>query len=117
MSEHHHRLLERALAQMGHTHTLADILQNLEEGHMQSFAEGRSWAVTQILNTPRKRVMEVFLVVGERPDLESLYGTAMQFAAFQGCDLVRAYGRPGWGPDAAQHGWKDTARVYLKEVE
>ena len=112
----HAILLDRALTQMGNTHSLRDILQALEDGSMQSFAVGDTWVVTQVLDLPQKRVMDVVLVVGDGADLEELSATTHAFAAFQDCSLMRAYGRHGWMHYAKQLGWRDTARVFLKEV-
>ena len=53
--------VEKALDRMGNTHSLPDILALIEDGAMQSFAMGPTWAITQILDFPRKRVLEIFM--------------------------------------------------------
>ena len=115
MSRHEEGLM-RALAEMGDTHSLTDILLALEEGRMQSFTVGDTWVVTQVIEFPQRRVLEIFLVVGDGTDLEELSATATAFAQFQGCTMMRAYGRHGWMQHAKQLGWRDTARVFLKEI-
>jgi hypothetical protein len=108
--------LQAALDQMGNTHSLDDIRAMLETGAMQSFTNGETWAVTQILDLPRKRVLELFLVVGNLENFRGLYNQIMDFAEEQGCDLVRGYGRDGWAPYARANGWANGSRIYLKEM-
>lgn len=108
--------LERALEMMGKTHTIADIREAISLGTMQSFVEGDSWAITQICLTPRKRIMEIILVVGEQADLDRLYQRVISFAKETQCSLIRTVGRLGWKPQADKHGWKIGASVYLMEL-
>lgn len=109
--------VERALEQMGGTHSLQDILAFLEDGTMQSFAVGPTWAVTQVLDFPRKRVLEIFMIVGDFQDLQELFDALETFAKAKACDIIRAYGRPGWSKHSRPRGWRDDTRVYIKEVK
>jgi metal-responsive CopG/Arc/MetJ family transcriptional regulator len=112
----HEEGLQRALDGMGNTHLLKDILAALEDGSMQSFAQGDTWVVTQVIEFPQKRVLEVFLVVGDGADLAALSDTITAFAQFQRCKLIRAYGRPGWLKHAKPLGWCETSRIFLREI-
>ena len=54
---------------MGGLYTLNDILTAIAEGRMQSFVEGNSWVITQVMSFPRAKVLEVFAAVGDLDDL------------------------------------------------
>ena len=108
---------EAALDRMGNTHSVHDILTRIESGLMQSFAvDDDTWAITEIVDLPQRRVLDIFLVIGKRDDLDDLYGKVLAFAKATGCTLVRAFGRDGWLPDAKAHGWRADTRLYLKEL-
>jgi len=108
--------VEKALDRMGNTHSLPDILALIEDGAMQSFAMGPTWAITQILDFPRKRVLEIFMVVGDFQDLEPLFQALEAYAKAHACDMIRAFGRPGWAKYSRPRGWRDEAHVYIKDV-
>lgn len=109
--------LQRALALAGNTYTLEDILIEINEGRMQSFAEGESWAVTQIVDFPRKRYVEIVFAVGNLDELKAIYPRIEAFAKDNLADGMRAFGRPGWMRqfNIEKHGWSETTRVYLRE--
>ena len=114
----YHAKLARVLDRMGGTHTVSDILIAIAEGRMQSFVEGNSWAITQVVSFPRAKVLEVFAAVGDLDDLRILHDRILDFAAEIGVGLIRAYGRKGWFPDAMVRGWRVKSRyyVYAKEM-
>lgn len=109
--------LRKALAIAGNTYTLDDILHEISEGRMQSFAEGESWAVTQIVDFPRKRYVEIVFAVGHLDELKTIYPRIEQFAREIQADGLRAFGRPGWMKQFQidKHGWSETTRVYVRE--
>ncbi len=110
------RKCERALADMGGTHSFDDIMQAINSGHMQSFAKGNTWAVTQILEMPQKRLLEIVLVVGDMEEARELHDVVVAYGRSKGCDLVRTFARDGWTPDAKQNGWTTGHRVFLKDL-
>jgi hypothetical protein len=114
--EEHVNQLELALEHMGGTHTFQDILDAIRDGHMQSFAEGNTWVVTQILDFPRKRILEIILVAGEMTEAEALYEKVLQFGRDTGCQLVRTFGRDGWAKQAKLNGWANGHRIFLKDL-
>jgi hypothetical protein len=57
--------VERALHDGGDLYTFDDIMALIKEGKMQSFTCGDTWIVTQVNEFPRKKVLEIALVVGE----------------------------------------------------
>jgi hypothetical protein len=108
--------VEQALALMGNTHSYEDILDMIDSGSMQSFSDGDTWAVTQVIDFPRKRVLEVFLVVGTLEGVTTIEPAVMDFAKHIGADIVRAFGRNGWLPASKSFGWRNGQRLYLKEL-
>lgn len=108
--------LERGLIEMGGTHTLPDIIKGISAGTLQSFVEGETWAVTTVIETPQKRICEVFLVVGDMPDAEKLHERVETFARAHGCQMMRCIARKGWKRWAKPYGWTNGHTVYLKEL-
>lgn len=84
---------------------------------MQSFAEGDSWAVTQICNFPRAKVLEILVALGDLEACRKLHDRIIQFADEHDIGLVQAYGRRGWISDAKSHGWKVRTTSYLYQRE
>lgn len=108
--------LGEALREAGDCYSLNDILDGISAGHFQSFAVGDSWAVTQILDFPRRRVLEIFMAVGWLGDMFELEERVEQFARQEGCTLIRAYGRKGWNRFAKSRGWDNSHTVFTKEI-
>ena len=115
----YHRKLERVLARMGGLYTLHDILDAIAAGKMQSFTHGDSWAITQIMDHPRGRCLEIFAVVGDLEEARELHDRVVDYGFEIGAKVIQAYGRRGWLSDAKQRGWKIKARafVYQRAVE
>lgn len=106
----------KALALMGGTHTLEDVLEMISTGAMQSHVYKRSWAITQIFEFPQKKVCEIFLAMGELDELLELHDQIVAFATAQECDLLRAIGRPGWQMFTEDYAWTIGAQMYVKEL-
>lgn len=109
----YHRKLERALAHSGGLYSLGDILEGIDNGTMQSWVEGNSWAITQISIYPRRRLLEIVAAIGDLGDCRILHGRILAFAKEVKVDLVAAYGRRGWARDAERNGWKIKTTSYL----
>lgn len=109
----YHRKLERCLAVQGGLYSLADILERIADGRMQSWVENNSWAITQISIYPAKRLLEIVAAIGDLKDCRILHGRVLAFAKAMDVDLVAAYGRRGWARDAERHGWKIKTTSYL----
>lgn len=107
--------LARALKLGGDTHTIEDIQQAIARGTMQCFVKGNSFAITEVINAPQKRFLNVFLIVGELNILE-LHDEVEAFAKQAGCDFMQAYGRPGWVPKVKSLGWKPDRIVLRRNI-
>jgi hypothetical protein len=115
----YHRKLARVLDRMGGLYSVADILDMIASGKMQSFVEGNSWAITQIVVFPRAKVLEIFAVVGDIDDLRILHDRLITYAFEIGANIITAYGRKGWLADAKRRDWRVKARsfVYQRNVQ
>jgi hypothetical protein len=105
--------LDRILDRMGGLYLASDIINLVQEGRMQMFAEGDSIAVTQISLYPRAKVLEILAVVGDLDELRVLHDRLLIFAAEIGASVIQAFGRKGWLPDAERRGWKIKARSFV----
>jgi hypothetical protein len=113
MMHPYHQKLARALDRMGGVYSVQDILTAIAENRMQSFADGDSWAITQVVDYPRARVMEVLVALGDLEACRRLHDRILEYAARNDITFVQAYGRRGWVGDARSHGWKVRTTSYL----
>lgn len=106
-----------ALAVLGF-YTLEDLFERIADGRMQSFTEAGAWVVTQISQYPRKKVVDIVIVVGELEKIKWLEEEISNFAKTIEADFVMASaGRKGWwNKNVRTEGWKDLASVYVKEL-
>ena len=111
------RKLARLLERMGDVFTVSDILAAIAEGKMQSFAEGDSWAITQVIQFPRARMLEILVAIGDLDECRILHDRILQYAKDNDISLIQAYGRRGWLGDARSHGWKVRTTSYLYQRE
>jgi len=108
--------LMRALKECFECYTLQDILDDIKNSKMQSFVVGDSWAVTQISDFPRRRIIECFLAIGRAEDISALNQKIENFAKEVGATGIRAFGRDGFKELAAENDWKSGQRIYYKEI-
>ena len=114
MSAHpYHAKLARLLDRMGGLYTVSDILAAIAAGHMQSFAEGDSWAITKVVQFPRARMLEIMFALGDFDECWKLHDRILQYARDNDIGLVQAYGRRGWVKGAVADGWKVKTTSYL----
>jgi hypothetical protein len=117
MMHPYHAKLARLLDRMGGLWTVSDILGAIAEGRMQSFVEGDTWAITQIAQFPRARLLEILVVVGALDDCQRLLDRIFQYANDHDIGLVQAYGRRGWLNHPLTSGWKIRTRSFLYQRE
>ena len=118
MSAHlNHRKLARLLERMGGLYTVSDILAAIAEGRMQGFVEGDSWAITQVVQFPRARLLEILIALGDIEQCRTLHSRILQYARDNGIGLVQAYGRRGWFQHPLTEGWKIRTKTFLYQRE
>lgn len=108
------RRLARVLERMGGVYLVSDILAAIAAGRMQSFAENDSWVITQVVDFPRARVLEIVAAVGDRAECLRIHDNRiLQYARDNDIGLIQAYGRRGWLADAKNRGWRVRTTSYL----
>ncbi len=113
---HYITKMERMLLLGGGTHTVEDLTHAIARGTMQSWVNGNSWAITQILVFPRKKIVEIFAVVGDLPELDVLEDRIVDFAREIKADMIRSFGRHGWLKRSKRLGWQCKQMVFVKEL-
>jgi hypothetical protein len=89
----------------------------LARGDAQAFWNDHGIWITEILQSPRKRHLHVWIVAGELPGVMDLQPSVLAYAKAQGCEFVTASARFGWKHVARQHGWKEQAMLITHSVE
>lgn len=113
------RALEHGLGRLG----VDDVEAQLREGGMQLWtlitSEGEpevlAVLVTEIIDYPSKRVLDLAFMAGDRMDLWLAALPALEaWAVTQGIDQVQIQGRPGW---ERVTGYPRAAVVLVKDLE
>ena len=98
--------LTEALERGGSTHTLDDVLKQVERGDAQLWTTEGAVIVTEVSDTPQKRVIHFWLATGE---LESVIGLSHKILEWakdtMGCEQATLAGRKGWTRALATEGW------------
>ena len=111
---------ERALAHAGNTHTIGDVMERVREGRARCWSNGDTVVVAEVLEFPRKRVCNYWLVVGALPECVDLQPEINAWAVENGCSVATATGRMGWlhvtrtMPLGA--GWKPRGIKFVREL-
>jgi hypothetical protein len=114
--EHMIARLEQALEHGGGTYALQDIIEGLEQGRFQLFWNEEGMAVTEIIQAPQKRYLNIFLAAGEMKAVLKLHRRIEKFARKHGCDFMLATARKGWEKIGPSVGWQSTHTVYTRQL-
>lgn len=101
----------RALDVAGKTHGPEDVARAVEEGRMQSWTNGDSLVVTEVLGFPKAKVLNVFLAVGNLSEVLDLIPEMAAFGREHGCTMMRMQGRRGWARVLPRLGWNENKSV------
>jgi hypothetical protein len=112
---HHFHEIDAVLEKHGGFWTAADILDNLDKGTMQSFAKGSTWVITQVLEFPRKKVLDITFVYGNLQEARELESEVEEFARSVGAEMLKATGRKGWMAEM-HDGWEVLNTVYVRKL-
>ncbi len=85
--------IEDALAHAGGTHAIEDVLGGIAEGRLQLWVGDRCAGVSEILNFPRRRVLNLFLAGGDMAEMRTLQAGLEAFARGSGCQAAMFSGR------------------------
>lgn len=108
--------LSAALKYGGGTHTLEDVAAQIASGDAQVWAEADAMLVTEIHDTPRKRVLHFWLATGELKDVIALSHKVEDWGRDMGCTAATLTGRKGWERALRSEGWKPTLTVLQREL-
>lgn len=113
------QVLEDLLAECGGLYSVGDIISGCASGLYQSWlASDGTWMVTQVLQFPRKKVVESMFTIGSIEGALEIQPRVVEFAIKEGASQVRGYGRPGW--DAVwrkRPEWKKERHLYVMELD
>jgi hypothetical protein len=98
-------LIKEALARDG-THTWDDVQEMLIVGAAQIFWNDHGAWITEIVVTPRKRSLHVWLIAGQLPEVMELQEQAERFCLTNTLERMTSTARPGWTALAAKDGWE-----------
>ena len=109
--------LQKALDLAGNTHTLEDVQQGIDAGHLVFWPGVNSAIITEIIEYPQKRTLHFFLAGGNLAELEAMYPTIQEWGREQGCTAASTVGRPGWERTfLKREGWTPRAVFMTKEL-
>lgn len=107
--------MARVLRDAGDLHEFADIEAGLQSGDMQGHVEGDTWAITQVQDYPRRKVVYILYLVGRQEDVHALEDKITEWAKEIGASRIMAVGREGWWKFRTA-GWKQVGIQYAKEL-
>ena len=114
--ENFNALMLKGLRRAGETHSLDDVVQALHRGHMQVLYNEDAAIVTQITQAPRKRVLDVFMALGELGAVAALSPDLIERARSAGAEFGRAYVRPGLVDPLKAMGWTSRGEVMFYKL-
>ena len=97
-------LLQPALDRGG-THRMQDIEAGVETGRFQLWVGPHCVGITEIVDFPLKRVLNIFLVGGDLEQIKGFQEEVWSWAEAQKCSEMTLSGRPGWSK-ALRDGWE-----------
>lgn len=104
------RYIDSALAFNGGTHTFEDVADMIAAGTAMLWTGPASVCVTEIIEYPQKKVLNIFLAGGDAPgvlpEMEKILPIILDWAKGQGCQQAIFTGRKGWEKTfLARCGW------------
>lgn len=107
--------LQRVLHGFGDCYTVNDIMGEIEKGTMQSFVVGETWIITQVLNYPRKKAVNVLFIIGHLDEARRAEPKIEEFARSIGAKQIVGLARVGWSKFATP-GWRKTGVAFVKDL-
>jgi hypothetical protein len=110
-------LIEKGLVYTCGTHLFEDVAAMVAAGTLQFWDGPQSVCLTEVLQAPQKKVLNVWLVAGNMDELRAMYPVIYAWGKAQGCQLVTHTGRPGWSRSFLKsEGWTTQLVVMTKEL-
>ena len=108
--------LQLALDHAGGTHTIEDVLDQIKRGEAQLWTSENACIVTEVLTTPRKKVLHYWLSTGVLDDVITLSRDVLKWGKTVGCQAATLAGRRGWEKVLVAEGWSPMLSVMGREV-
>lgn len=110
--------IEAALRHAGGTHTFDDVRDQVQAGRLKFWAGPQSVVITEIIQYPRKRILNFFLAGGNMAELQAMYPHLIEWGRAQGCSGAVITGRRGWARSflTRNEGWNETLVVLEREL-
>lgn len=109
--------VQDALDFAGNTHAIADLVDAVVEERMQLWLGAKSIVLTEVRDTPRKRLLEVFLAAGETRDILSMQDHVAAWARSVGCVEMHFGGRLGWERALNKTNWRRAYVVMRRDLQ
>lgn len=116
MTEHTWEGIEKALAYGSDTHTVGDVIDQILRGDAMLWEDLDALIVTEIHNTPRKKVVHFWLATGAMAAVVRLSYRVLEWAQGEGCTLATLSGRRGWARALKGEGWHTDAVLMHQEI-
>lgn len=110
--------IERALAYAGGTHTFEDVEKQYLEGRFQVWPGVDSVVITEVLDTPRIRILHVWLTAGNMDELRDLFPRIVEWGKHVGCERAQGIGRRGWARSflTREQGWSEAGTLFERAI-
>jgi hypothetical protein len=108
--------IEAARAAADPLNTMADIEGQIARGDAQFWPGDRAACVTQLIDYPTMRVLNLWLCGGDLRELRAMLPRIEAWARGQGCRAEYLAGRPAWGAVLSRHGFRAGHVTFEKEL-
>lgn len=113
---YHTSRLQSALDAGGNTHDIEDVRDMITQGRAYLFSGANAVIVAEIIQYPRKRVLNFWLAAGDLSELIKLEEKVSNFGKSIGIFHQEFRGRFGWRDIAKKHGWTPITQVWVRDV-
>lgn len=109
--------IRQALKHSGDTHTVEDVFIGIAQGSFQFWRKGESVGITEIVNYPRTRQLNIFLAAGKMEDMKTTLPEIEEYARKQKCKSITLLGRKGWARSFLKdEGYAAPAQLLVKDL-
>jgi hypothetical protein len=96
--------------------TVDEVYDGAADGAFRIFTHPRAVMVSEVIQSPRHRVMHVWAAGGYLDGIEALLPEVEAWGRVMGCDAGGATGRKGWVRYLAKHGYRPAQCAVEKEL-
>ena len=106
--------IQAALVYAGHSHTLQDVWQAINNKQAAFFPLEKSAIVVEIVDYPQRATCRIWLAGGDMEELIEAEKNVCDWARELGCDSMEIIGRKGW--ERQLKDYKPTATILVKDL-